>query len=97
MMYVKIHKSKEREILVICDEDILGKTFEENELQLKVSESFYKGEKKSEKEVIDLISNYDNINLAGKKTIRLAKDNKLIDESSVINISGVPHVQMYAI
>lgn len=97
MMYVKIHKSEGRGILAVCDEDILGKTFEENELQLKVSESFYNGEKKSEKEVIDLISNYDNINLAGKKTVGLAIDNNLIDESTVIKISGIPHVQIYTI
>ena len=95
MMYVKIHKNQDREILAVCDEDILGKTFEEGDLQIKISEVFYKGEKKSEKDTLDLINHFDNISLVGVKTIKLALDNELIEESSIIIINGIPHVQIY--
>ncbi len=95
-MYIKINKSGEAEVLAVCDEDILGKTFEEKDLQLKISESFYKGEKKSEKEVLNLIENFDNINLVGKKSIKLAIDNDIISQDSIIYIEGVPHAQVYS-
>ena len=95
-MYIKIHKSEKSEVLAVCDEDIIGKTFEEKDLQLKISETFYKGEKKSEKEVLDLIENFDNINMVGKKSIKLALDNNIITQDSIIYIEGVPHAQIYS-
>jgi hypothetical protein len=42
-MYVKIHKTENKDIVAVCDEDLLGKKFEEKELILDVSEEFYKG------------------------------------------------------
>ena len=94
-MYVKIHKSSEKELLAVCDEDIIGQTFEEGILQLKISESFYKGSIKSDTEVLELIKKFDNINLAGKNTVRLAIENEIIDEKNLIYINGIPHIQIY--
>ena len=95
-MYIKIHKSGNSEVLAVCDEEIMGKTFEEKDLQLKISESFYKGEKKSEMEVLDIIENFDNMNIVGKKSIKLALDNDIITQDSIIYIEGVPHAQIYS-
>ncbi|MBI2671142.1 DUF424 family protein [Candidatus Woesearchaeota archaeon] len=94
-MYTKIHKSGNKEILAVCDEDIIGRVFEEGDLQLKVSEYFFYGEKKSEKEVLKLIEEFENVNLVGKKTIKLALDNNIISKENVITIRGIPHVQIY--
>lgn len=96
-MYVKIHKFGDREILAVCDEDIIGKTFEEKDLQINISNSFYKGEIKSDEEVFDLIEKFDNINLVGKKAVKLAIDNGIIDSESVIHIKGIPHAEIYVI
>ena len=54
-MYVKIHESEKRIVVAICDEDLIGKTFFENEKQLQITERFYKGDKKSEQEVIEIM------------------------------------------
>ena len=54
-MLVKVHKNTEGQILLaICDDDLIGKKFEEGNLQLDLSSDFYKGEEKSEDEIMDL-------------------------------------------
>ena len=43
-MYIKIHRSY-RNVVAICDAEILGKKFEEGKRVLDVRESFYNNEK----------------------------------------------------
>ncbi len=90
-MYVKIHKTPEREVLAVCDEDLIGKVFEEDDLQLKVSERFYKGEKLSEEKTLELLKKFTDCNLVGEKTIALAIKNNIISKDNIIKIQGVPH------
>jgi hypothetical protein len=44
-MYFKKHITKDRIIIAICDEKLIGKKFSEGEYVLDISEKFYKGEK----------------------------------------------------
>ena len=53
-MNLKIHKSY-REVVAICDSELIGKYFEKGEFQLDVKESFYKGEEISEEKVKEII------------------------------------------
>ena len=39
-MLVKIHKSY-RNVVAVCDSDLIGKKFEEDKFQLDLKESFY--------------------------------------------------------
>jgi len=48
-MIVKIHKSRERKILAVCDNELFGKKFEEGKLRLDLSSEFYDGEEVQEK------------------------------------------------
>lgn len=92
-MLVKIHSSY-RNTIAICDTELLGKTFEEGQKQLKISENFFKGEEKSEREVMDIIERGSNedytFNIVGKKSIELALKTGIINEEGIIKISGVP-------
>jgi len=90
-MYLKIHSSGERKIIAICDEDLIGKTFEENDLQLQVSERFYKGEKTSESKILEEIKEADYVNIVGKNSINFGIKNKLILKSNIILIQKIPH------
>lgn len=92
-MIVKIHERKDGSIVCVVDKELIGKKFEENDLQLDLNSSFYKGEQKSAEEVGDLIRNAYGVNLVGEKTIKLAIDEGIIDENSVKKISGVPYYQ----
>jgi hypothetical protein len=94
-MYVKIHESARGRIIAVCDEELIGKKFEEGDLILDVSERFYKGEIKKEEEVLDILKNEKNLNLVGEKTIKFAIDNNLINEEHVKTIDNIPYAQIY--
>ena len=93
MFFVKIHKKLGREVVAICDEDILGKTFEERDLFFEVKKDFYGGEKITKAQVKDLLIESDNINLVGKEIIAFALELHVIEEENIIRIKGVPHAQ----
>ena len=91
MIIVKIHTAEKRKIVSICDENLIGKKFEEKNLQLDVSESFYKGQRLSEKEIFKIIKDADSLNIVGEESINFSLENKLIEESNIIKIKKIPH------
>ena len=93
-MIVKKHRAPGgRLVLAVCDDDILGKRFSEGELQLDLSSNFYDGAKMTEEETEKLFRSASIINFVGKKAVRLGLKSKLISESRIITISGIPHAQ----
>lgn len=92
-MIAKKHQTSNGLLLAICDEDILGKKFEEGKLQLDLSSSFYKGDNVSEEHVSEMLKAARIINLSGKKSVSLAIKLGIVDEDNVIWIAGMPHAQ----
>jgi len=86
-MYFKLHKTPERCFLTICDKELIGKTFKENNLFLEIKEDFYKG---SEKEIK---SEVPSIILIGKKSIQYGLKNNLIEKSSIKKVENIPFVE----
>ena len=74
-MFFKLHKSY-RNVVAICDTELLGKTFEEGKSYLDIKESFYKGEELDKIEIkkrIDFYSKEDaTFNIVGKESIKVA-------------------------
>ena len=93
MIYAKIHK----DVIAMCDSDLIGKKFEDDEKQLDVSERFYKGEKVDEKRVIELLKSGGNLNLVGNEVVGIALKEGIVNLGDVIEIEGVKHVQIYSI
>lgn len=92
MFYVKYHKEN---VIAICDEELIGKHFEEGRLVLDVSESFYKGELKNKDEIRLILKNDKNFNLVGKEIIKIAVKEKVVDKNAILVIGGVLHAQVY--
>jgi len=92
-MLVKVYKSY-RDIVAICDAEILGKKFEEDIFQLDLKENFYNGRKISKEELIKLLKEYSKedatFNIVGKKSVECAIESEIIDRKSVKKIKGVP-------
>jgi len=94
-MITKIHKTFDgRGVLAVCDSDLLGKKFEEKDLQIDLTSNFYKGEEKKEEEILELFKIASIINLVGKKSVELGIKAGIIDKEKVIKIKGVPHAQV---
>ena len=92
-MQIKIHRSC-RDVVAICDSNLLGKKFEEGKFQLDVKESFFKGEEAPEEEEIkkikDMSSEDATFNIVGKKSVRTAIKAGIISEEAVGEIQGIP-------
>ena len=94
-MFVNIINSY-RDIVAICDSDLLGKKFEEGEFQLDVKENFFKGEEKSEEETLKIMKNMKRedatFNIIGEKSTQLAIKAKIISQENINQISGIPFI-----
>lgn len=92
-MLVKIIKSY-RDIIAICDSELLGKYFEEGEFQLDLKKSFYGGDLKTEEEIIeiieDMIKEDATFNIVGEKSIQTSIKAGLINEGQVKKIQNIP-------
>lgn len=92
-MILKKHSTTEGQlILAMCDEELLGKEFEENELILDLTSEFYKGKKLSEEEAEKLINDAYIINAVGEKVIEFLKKKEYVDK--VKEIQKIPYTQI---
>ncbi len=94
MIWIKVYTTQGEILLAACDEDLLGKKFEEGELQLIVSESFYGGERVTQELFMSQLKNATIANLVGRKVVNIASELGMINEDCVLEIDGVPHAQI---
>jgi len=92
-MYLKIHSSY-REVVAICDSDLVGKTFEEGMFQLNVKENFFKGEEINEEKLIETLQNLKQedatFNIIGKDSVETAIKAGIIGKEGVGKIQDIP-------
>lgn len=87
-------RETERGLLVTaCDPDIIGETFEDGEVSLEVSESFYGGDSVEPGDVIDALSRAKIANLVGTEVVRLAIEEGFVDEEGVLEVESTLHAQ----
>jgi hypothetical protein len=91
---VKIHQTY-REIVAVCDAELLGKKFEEGNLQIEVNEYFYGGEIMAKSKIVKLIKEKLQedacFNFVGQRSIELGIKAGIIDKGNIIRIQGIPH------
>jgi hypothetical protein len=99
MLFMKTFKKDKEKIVAVCDAELIGKVLREGELVLNLEKyaSFYTGEEVSEVTVEKELLTATSINLVGEKAIAVAKRMRLINESNIVKIQNVPHVQIYRI
>ena len=94
-MWVKIHKSS-RTVVAICDDNLLGKKFNEGIKCLNITESFFKGEKMSRKEVRDIMKfeslSGSSFNIVGRESVNLALSVGIIEKDSWYEVEKIPFV-----
>ncbi len=93
---MKVYQQSGQVVVAACDAELIGQTFKEGEMILKVT-SFYDGFSCSEEELVVNLRAATSANLVGKRVIRAAVSAGFIDKDCVIRIGGVPHAQLYRI
>ena len=92
-MIVRVIKSY-RDIVAICDSDLIGKRFEEGDFQIEVKESFFKGEETPHEKVLELL--YDmskedaTFNIIGKNSVGCALKAGIIKKEGITEVAKVP-------
>ena len=94
MISIKIYKQGNDILIGACDEELIGKTFEEGKFHLEINKAFYDGQRINIESLKKYLKDATIANLVGEETIRCAIDIGLIDEESIIRIKGIPHAQM---
>lgn len=94
-MYVKKHLHGGNAVLTVCDEDILGKIFENENMKLEVSESFFGGKSVDDKEVELLLKEFGNINIIGKKIVKLALNLGIVNKADIKYVGEIPFVVIF--
>lgn len=91
-MQLKIHRSY-RNVVSLCDSDILGKKFEEGKFQLDIRENFYKDREVEEEEAVETLirqSQEDStFNIVGQKSIAAARKAGIVS-GEISEIAGIP-------
>jgi uncharacterized protein len=92
-MLVKIHKSY-RNVVAVCDSDLLGKKFEQGKLQIDLTGQFFNGEEMAEEQVISIMEDERTedatFNIVGEDAVSLALKVGIISEEGIIRIGTIP-------
>ena len=91
-MLVKIHKGS-RLVIAICDSELIGKKFEEGNMQLDLTGGFFKGDEKTREEVKEIIEDGRQedacFNIVGEESVELCKEMGVVKDEGVEEIDGV--------
>ena len=94
-MYLNVIRSY-RDVVAVCDKELLGQKFEEGIRQLDVKENFYKGEEVSENEALEIMQRWAaedaTFNIVGHKAVAVALRAEIIEPESVGHVAGIPFV-----
>ena len=94
---VKVSNYQKKLMLNICDIELLGKQISQDELNLKISESYY-GEKLVDiEEAKSLLQNSSIINMVGKNTVSLSIELGIGSENAIKTISDIPFLIIYKV
>lgn len=92
-MQLKIHRSY-RDVIAVCDTELIGKFFEQENTQLDLKPSFYQGDELNSEEMLKTLKKFAKedatFNIAGKNSIALALQVGIIEKSGIKKIAGIP-------
>ena len=81
-------------LLVITDLGIIGKKFEERNLQLDLTQKFYQGEEKSEEELKKIINFIRHLHLTGKGAVAFGLNMGLVESNKILYVDNIPHAEV---
>jgi hypothetical protein len=80
-------------LVAVCDDDVLGETFEDGEVSLTVSEEFYGGEEADEQTVVNSLARASVANIVGTEAVELAIREGFVEEANVLDVESTRHAQ----
>lgn len=92
-MKVKIHNSY-RDVISICDSNLVGEKFEQDNFQLDVKQNFFDGEEINEEKLIKMMQLMKiedaTFNIVGKNSVNTAIKAGIISKEETKTIQNIP-------
>ena len=92
-MILNERRTDEGLLVAVCDDDVLGETFEEGEISLTVTEEFYGGDEADPEAVAESLARASVANLVGTEAVELAVREGFVDEANVLDVESTRHAQ----
>lgn len=80
-------------LVSVCDEDILGETFENGAVSLTVDPEFYDGDAADADAVTEALARCSVANLVGTESVQVAVNAGFVAEGNVLEVDGTRHAQ----
>lgn len=93
-VYVNVRKSGQYVVVATCDCELLGKVLRDGKIVFEIRENFYKGQKVTVEEALELCKQSNIVNMVGKCIIDKAVEEGIIHPEAILKINGVPHAQI---
>lgn len=100
MFRIKLYENSGKTVFAICDSEILGKVFEENECILDVDEAFFGGKKaglKEIKKIANHIRESHTSNIIGNRIVAELIKECVLKESAVKEICKVKYAMVFRV
>ena len=96
-MILRERRTEKGLMVAVCDDEVLGETFENGDVSLTVNEEFYGGEEVGEDDVIDSLARANIANIVGSRAVEIAVEAGIIDDDYVLEVGGTRHAQLVRI
>ncbi|UCD21232.1 MAG: DUF424 family protein [archaeon] len=94
MVVIKVHDTY-RKVVAICDSELVGKKFEQDNLELDINDKFYGGKEYSDEKALEMIkwaiTEDACFNFVGKNSVELGVKAGIIDRDSILTVQGISH------
>ena len=90
----QIYDHGDEVLLAACDNDVLGRTLQNGDINLEVKESFYAGQKIELERLKKEFKKSTIANLVGEKVVNAAIEEGFGREEDLMMIEEVPHLQI---
>jgi len=81
-------------LVAICDDDVLGESFEDGEISLTVTEEFYGAESVDDEAALASLRRATVANLVGERAVSMAIEAGIVEEENVLDVGGTRHAQV---
>jgi len=93
-LLLKERQTQKGLLVSVCDADVLGETFENDDVSLTVDTDFYDGEEVDDEAAVESLARCSVDNLVGTRAVDLAVEQGFVDEENVLEFEGTRHAQL---
>ncbi len=101
MIYIRIHKTENGDMIGMCDSPLIDKVIVDGDLEINIRDysDFYRGTLVSEKKAIEMIKpeKVYSASAIGKESVSAAIKGGIIHEDSVRHVDDVPYANSFRI